>query len=219
VLREVQPHGPYRLAGWSFGGFLAYEMAQQLRNAGEEVELVALIDSIIPLPNDSGLSDVELLEKRFERFGEFLEASYGARLELPFEKMARLDDEEQVQLLVDTMRDSGLINNDVSQAILHHQRTSFLDARSLERYCPEAYPGPVTFYSAAESIPGGLRDHRFDRTDPARGWDQVCADLDVVVVPGHHLSLLDPPNVDAIGRHLRTVLAGARLVTGVRRAG
>jgi phthiocerol/phenolphthiocerol synthesis type-I polyketide synthase D len=219
VLREVQPHGPYRLAGWSFGGFLAYEMAQQLRNAGEEVELVALIDSIIPLPNDSGLSDVELLAKRFERFGEFLEASYGARLELPFEKMARLDDEEQVQLLVDTMRDSGLINNDVSQAILHHQRTSFLDTRSLERYCPEAYPGPVTFYSAAESIPGGLRDHRFDRTDPARGWDQVCADLDVVVVPGHHLSLLDPPNVDTIGRHLGTVLVGARLLAGVWRAG
>jgi phthiocerol/phenolphthiocerol synthesis type-I polyketide synthase D len=214
-LRSVQPHGPYRLAGWSFGGFLAFEMAQQLREAGEEVELLALIDSIIPLPNDSGLTDVELLEKRFERFGEFLEASYGARLELPYEEMARLDDEAQVQLLVGTLRDSGLINGDVSKAILHHQRTSFLDARSLERYQPRAYHGKVTFYSAAEEIPGGLRDHRFDRMDPARGWDEVCADLDLVTVPGHHLSLLDPPNVDVIGKHLDTRLTGSRLLTGL----
>jgi phthiocerol/phenolphthiocerol synthesis type-I polyketide synthase D len=212
-LRSVQPHGPYRLAGWSFGGFLAFETAQQLRAAGEEVELVALIDSIIPLPNDSGLTDVQLLEKRFERFGEFLEASYGARLELPYEEMARLDDEAQVQLLVGTLRDSGLINGDVSKAILHHQRTSFLDARSLERYQPRAYHGKVTFYSAAEEIPGGLRDHRFDRMDPARGWDEVCTDLDIVTVPGHHLSLLDPPNVDVIGRHLDIRLTGSRLLS------
>lgn len=31
VMRQAQPEGPYRLAGWSFGGVLAYEIAQQLR--------------------------------------------------------------------------------------------------------------------------------------------------------------------------------------------
>jgi acetoacetyl-CoA synthetase len=46
-LREVQPHGPYYLAGYSVGGMVAFEVAQRLRAAGEAVELVGLIDSAI----------------------------------------------------------------------------------------------------------------------------------------------------------------------------
>lgn len=37
LLRSVQPKGPYFLGGWSFGGWVAFEMAQQLQNSGEEV--------------------------------------------------------------------------------------------------------------------------------------------------------------------------------------
>ena len=44
-LRRVQPEGPYLLGGWSMGGLVAYEMAQQLQLAGQEVELLALLDS------------------------------------------------------------------------------------------------------------------------------------------------------------------------------
>jgi acyl transferase domain-containing protein/thioesterase domain-containing protein len=215
-LRGVQPHGPYRLAGWSYGGQLAFETAQQLRRAGEDVEVVVLIDTIIPLPNLTGLSDEELNAQRFKHFGEFLEAGYGRKLDLPYERMARLGDEEQVKLLVDTIRAGGLINTAVSEAILHHQRTSFLDTRSLERYRPESYAGRVVLFSAAEPIPGGLKDQRFDRSDPARGWDAVCPALDVVPVPGHHLSLLDPPNVDHIAGHLDGLLRSRRLVEMVR---
>jgi len=45
LMREIQPEGPYQLAGWSLGGVIAYEMAQQLRASGLEVRLLALIDS------------------------------------------------------------------------------------------------------------------------------------------------------------------------------
>ncbi|MFE0461702.1 amino acid adenylation domain-containing protein, partial [Kitasatospora sp. NPDC058965] len=44
-LRRVQPTGPYRLLGWSFGGLLAHQMAAQLRAAGEQVELLAVLDA------------------------------------------------------------------------------------------------------------------------------------------------------------------------------
>ncbi|MBI2422439.1 MAG: amino acid adenylation domain-containing protein [Candidatus Hydrogenedentes bacterium] len=44
AVRQVQPHGPYRIAGWSFGGIVAYEMAQQLHREGEPIALLALID-------------------------------------------------------------------------------------------------------------------------------------------------------------------------------
>lgn len=48
-LRRRQPHGPYLLGGWSAGGVVAFEAAQQLLQAGEHVEKLILIDTPCPL--------------------------------------------------------------------------------------------------------------------------------------------------------------------------
>src|SRR5262249_27670919 len=45
AIREVQPSGPYLLGGWSAGGLVALEMAQQLRSQGESIRLLTLIDT------------------------------------------------------------------------------------------------------------------------------------------------------------------------------
>ncbi|KUJ41274.1 hypothetical protein ACZ90_68030 [Streptomyces albus subsp. albus] len=45
ALRTVQPVGPYRLLGWSFGGLVAHAMATRLQEQGERVELLAMLDS------------------------------------------------------------------------------------------------------------------------------------------------------------------------------
>lgn len=45
LIKDIQKSGPYRLGGWSFGGVIAFEMAQQLLRAGEHVEKLVLIDS------------------------------------------------------------------------------------------------------------------------------------------------------------------------------
>lgn len=50
TMRSVQPEGPYHLGGHSFGGVVAFEMAQQLRRAGHEVALLAVVDSFPPDP-------------------------------------------------------------------------------------------------------------------------------------------------------------------------
>ena len=47
-IREVQPHGPYYLVGWSFGGMVVFEMACQLQRDGERVAVVAMLDTIAP---------------------------------------------------------------------------------------------------------------------------------------------------------------------------
>ncbi|MEO6243994.1 MAG: amino acid adenylation domain-containing protein, partial [Opitutaceae bacterium] len=52
-LRTVQPAGPYRIAGYSFGGLVALEMAQQLRRAGQTVELLFLLDPMQPFRTES----------------------------------------------------------------------------------------------------------------------------------------------------------------------
>lgn len=50
LVRSVQPHGPYHLAGHSFGGIVAFEMAKQLRAAGETVAALVILDSFPPDP-------------------------------------------------------------------------------------------------------------------------------------------------------------------------
>ncbi|MER5481516.1 amino acid adenylation domain-containing protein [Streptomyces sp. NPDC002734] len=59
-IRQVQPWGPYRLLGWSFGGIVAHAMAVRLRAAGERVELLALMDAHLTGPGSvSVLPDEE----------------------------------------------------------------------------------------------------------------------------------------------------------------
>jgi thioesterase domain-containing protein len=58
-IRTVQPEGPYLLAGYSSGGVVAFEMAQQLQAQGQQVELLALIDSYCPVYfNPQSFSDL-----------------------------------------------------------------------------------------------------------------------------------------------------------------
>jgi thioesterase domain-containing protein/acyl carrier protein len=62
AIRTVQPHGPYQLLGWSMGGLIAYEMANQLRQLDEEIHLLALIDTLIPAAAaPSTITDAELI--------------------------------------------------------------------------------------------------------------------------------------------------------------
>ncbi|MDP2570348.1 thioesterase domain-containing protein [Photobacterium damselae subsp. piscicida] len=59
-IRDIQPHGPYRLAGWSFGGIVAYEMAYQLTQQSLEVEACILIDSYKPTTRKEAMSAQEI---------------------------------------------------------------------------------------------------------------------------------------------------------------
>jgi amino acid adenylation domain-containing protein len=54
ALRAAQPTGPYRLAGWSMGGLIAFELARRLEEGGEQVALLALLDAPFTLPGRTG---------------------------------------------------------------------------------------------------------------------------------------------------------------------
>lgn len=56
-IRSIQPVGPYRLAGYSFGGIVALEIAQQIRAAGDEVDFLFLLDPMLPLPVSEAPTD------------------------------------------------------------------------------------------------------------------------------------------------------------------
>jgi thioesterase domain-containing protein len=67
-IRDICPHGPYALLGWSFGGLLGYEMATRLRRDGQQVGLLAIVDAIppgvagAPFTLDPAASEQEVLD-------------------------------------------------------------------------------------------------------------------------------------------------------------
>ncbi|MDC2954911.1 type I polyketide synthase [Streptomyces gilvifuscus] len=198
AITAAHPNGPCLLGGWSFGGFVAQETARQLTDAGREVELVVLIDSVRPLPRP------DRLRAHLMGFAAHVADVHGVRLELPYDELVAMDDDgERIDTVLRALRGAA----EVPAAALEHQRASYLDLRIGEAHRPRRYDGPVVLYRATEPAPHTVRDPAFERDDEALGWDEVCPRLTVVPVAGHHLSLLDPPHVDELAARLRRAFA------------
>ncbi|MBK3639069.1 type I polyketide synthase [Streptomyces sp. MBT33] len=198
AITAAHPNGPCLLGGWSFGGFVAQETARQLTDAGREVELVVLIDSVRPLPRP------DRLRAHLMGFAAHVADVHGVRLELPYDELVAMDDDgERIDTVLRALRGAA----EVPAAALEHQRASYLDLRIGEAHRPRRYDGPVVLYRATEPAPHTVRDPAYERDDEALGWDEVCPRLTVVPVAGHHLSLLDPPHVDELAARLRRAFA------------
>ncbi|MFD3573313.1 alpha/beta fold hydrolase [Streptomyces sp. NPDC058644] len=196
-IRALSPNGPWLLGGWSYGGLLAQEAARLLTRHGT-VKALVLLDSVLPLPAPPGLSPAEEARRRYADFATYIGRTYRAHLPLPYEQLARLDDAEQIALVMKLLEQAV----DLPRAVLDHQRTSALDLRSGERHTPGPYAGRTLLYRATEPAPHTVRDIRYERDDASLGWDAHCTDLTVTPLPGHHLSLLDPPVVDTLAELL-----------------
>ncbi|SOD71629.1 phthiocerol/phenolphthiocerol synthesis type-I polyketide synthase D [Jatrophihabitans sp. GAS493] len=204
LIREIQPHGPYRLMGWSFGGVLAGETAHQLVEAGEEVDVLARIDTIIPLVDpDQELH--ELLVGRYQRFAEYILETYDKVLEIPYDDLPNMTEQEHIAIFRDALTSVGV---GMPPGVLEHQYTSYVDARIAERYQPKLFHGRMILYRASlhEAIAATI-DPRYRRTDEKLGWDEYSTNIEVIRVPGDHISMIDRPNVDAIAAHFDGVLA------------
>ncbi|MET7475689.1 acyltransferase domain-containing protein [Streptomyces sp. NPDC005648] len=201
AIAAAHPNGPCLLGGWSFGGFVAQETARQLVAAGREVELVVLLDSVRPLPDHA---PADRVRAHLTGFAAHVADAYGVRLRLPYDELVAMDDDgERIDAVLRVLREAA----EVPVAALEHQRSSYLDLRTGEAHRPQRYDGRVVLYRATEPAPHTVRDPAYERDDETLGWDEVCPRLTVVPVAGHHLSLLDPPQVDELAALLRREFA------------
>ncbi|MFF5207925.1 SDR family NAD(P)-dependent oxidoreductase [Streptosporangium sp. NPDC000396] len=199
-IRKVQPAGPYRLGGWSFGGILAFEIARQLGT--ENVELVAMIDS--GLPDEVAPAERrKIIARRYADFAAYLAATYGVRVRLTYDELTGLGEADQLTLVETRVAESGVLEL-LGEAILRHQITSHSDTRALEGYRAGTYEGRVVLYRSTDPTPWAVEDVRYAHADdPTRGFGPFSPGLEIVTVPGsHHLNLLDPPHVEVIAAHL-----------------
>jgi arthrofactin-type cyclic lipopeptide synthetase C len=168
MVREVQPVGPYRLAGWSFGGILAWEMAAQLIGQDQAVEFLGMIDTYHPSVVARDMGNGEDMPRWILR-GEGSGESDGMGL-LPVHLTLTMDEAREVQ---------------------DHLRTSLL---SLRGYTPRPIPLPVHLFFARDDA----------GADPWRGWQTLLDEVSISAtpVPGTHLSMMEAPNVESLGRAL-----------------
>jgi phthiocerol/phenolphthiocerol synthesis type-I polyketide synthase D len=204
AVRERFPGGCV-LGGWSYGGVLGYETARQLAADGYRVPLVVLLDAALPRPVPHGDEDRHVA-RRFVAFADYLTRTYGREVRLSEGDLLGRPEDEQLGVVVRRMSEAGL-DGKLSPAILRHQRTSYEDTRSLERYRAGGYEGPAVLYRAERETPWTVRDPRYDISGEARGWDRLCPHLEVAGIDAHHLNLLDPPAVTVVGAHLRELLS------------
>ncbi|OZG29980.1 non-ribosomal peptide synthetase [Williamsia sp. 1138] len=195
-LRSVQPQGPYHLVGWSLGGSIVHEMAVQLREQGQRVDLLMLLDSYV-IPGRPELNVEPSVGELLEEFG-----FSDVREALGHDMDADLSIEQATEIV---HKAEGPLAH-LSVAALESLYEAYVAATAVAReWTPRRYDGDVVFVTAAEDPPAG---------QPAiEDWrEHVSGGIDHITAPCRHSQLLDSDHVapvaDALRRHL-DALSGA----------
>ncbi|WP_259639514.1 thioesterase domain-containing protein, partial [Pseudomonas syringae] len=192
AIREVQPHGPYCIAGWSAGGTIAHEMAHQAIAMGETIEFLGIIDSNIQetAPNHRISEAQFLLEQVKERMAPALEKS--------LQELAAID---EIQPMLELILSNNLLPElwkDIDTALLRtHLAVAYSICQAMETHVSPRTAVKVSLFIAEdESYP-----------DTTLGWGAFHDDhLQVTLVPGEHHTMMREPHVSALGEAISLAL-------------
>jgi amino acid adenylation domain-containing protein len=210
-IREIQPRGPYYLGGYSFGGNVAYEMAQQLAAAGERVALLAMFDTVVVenMPPELQPSKGMLLLDKLERTWFVLRKWLGLSWAKKFEYFAKLIHfvKSRTKALVRREKYVNPQDREDHERWLRKppafQKVELANAQALRKYVARPYPGKVTLLKARQREWSELV-----RPEPL--WRKLTnGQLDVYVCDGNHSSILLEPNVVSLADAMRDALAKA----------
>ncbi len=196
ILR-IYPAGPYYLAGFSFGGMLAYEVAARLRQRGYDVAFLAVMDSllsrgyrILPTQNRAQSHREKLKQQGLSYIQEKLWDRYIGTREYVRTLSAKL------------FLKLGL---PLSQWQAYHLMASDRWQMQLV-YDPQPENLSMVLIKATERI-----DKHTKAMMPLLGWDDIVqGEIEVLEIAGTHNGILDEPLVQTLGKQLRTRLS-ARL--------
>ena len=191
-LRRVQPTGPYRLGGWCFGGVVAFEMAHQLREGGEEVALLALLGiSAFDFP----ALVTRAAWRRYRRSGgDGLLPRVGFHLGRARGMAAR---DAAVYLMWRSLRVAPYVYKRAAR------RPPTVGWSAFRWYTPGSYPGHAVLLLSEEETAAYSRDPSVDFAGLA------TEGVDVRQFPVGHDALLAEPNVRAVAAELHLLLQAA----------
>ncbi|MFJ6619998.1 amino acid adenylation domain-containing protein [Kitasatospora sp. NPDC091335] len=191
LIRSVQPAGPYRLAGWSFGGLTAFALATRLQEEGERVSLLALLDAY-PQAADAVTEDPvphEVIAHNLRAMG------------FTFDQEELIADEKAVLLRFREFLQTGNQNlrHLEAQDILALKDVYVNNVRLMRRFRPGFFTGDLLFVSAEEKSEAD----RSGRLDVSLWQPFVGGSVEVCPVESTHGNLMtDARHTARIGRFL-----------------
>ncbi|MBT9317709.1 polyketide synthase [Leptothoe spongobia] len=206
AIQAVHPQGPYRLGGHSFGGKVAFEMAQQLCDRGQEVSLLVLLD-IPPSGTDKTQEiqhwdDAQYISYLAYEWGSTL----GKDLGVSIDHLQTLNPEQQIDYFLKRLQANGQMYSSIDLARL--VRVYKANTQATIQYAPkDCYPGPVLLLRASEVSPmyEFLPDLEATKADPTWGWSQLAPQLNFQLVPGNHFTMMMEPQVQLLAKQLKIV--------------
>ncbi|MEV7108321.1 amino acid adenylation domain-containing protein [Streptomyces atroolivaceus] len=205
-IRRVQPTGPYTIGGWSFGGFVAFEIARQLRAAGERLQRLVLLDTTALNPGRRLTTDDDALLGWF--FWELLWLQRGGDSPMELIPVELTTLEEKFDFIAQLAIDEGVLPGGSTGTIVRRLfRVYEANWRAAFDYRPDPVEQDMVLIRATEPLPAVLDTMHTAidsmHKDPSNGWrERTSGKLDVVLVPGDHLTIMEEPH---IGHMVRTV--------------
>ena len=183
-IRKVQPRGPYHLGGASFGGVVAYEMAQQLRAAGDEAAFVALLDTSAVDVAGGTVQTRQSLSTRIKlHLGILLRGPN--RWDYLKKKERRLRRKTVYRIWQTVFALFQKFNKPLPQALQDVAQNNY---RALRIYKAKPYDGRVGLFCAR------LEPEEFTEAKQ-RGWKVLVPSLEIYDVDGDHLTMVEEPYV------------------------
>ncbi|WP_220089959.1 thioesterase domain-containing protein, partial [Lonsdalea populi] len=194
AIRRIQDHGPYRLAGWSMGGALAYEIAIHLISSGEDVDFLGMIDSYNlgeihrGTENERRAAPVNDERESITTMIKYLRNTLHVTDEQALDKLSQI---EEVNNAVAFCRRRGWLPDGVTQEDILLR----ISSRKTILQCVHGHIAP------ASSLPVHLytADHLSVGDDPWHGWQGIVG-KDSVIHPigGTHYTIMQPPLLNQV---------------------
>jgi amino acid adenylation domain-containing protein len=195
-MQTIEPNGPYFLGGYSFGGLVAFEIAQQLQAQGKKIALLALFD--VPAPGHQKRVLGRWLCKQINYLSQHGFEMIVNRVQ---DKLIGKQKSEPVntELLELTQHLNLDPNNLLDRSI---ERVAEINFQAAEDYVLKSYPGRVTLFRAMHELaPEGWC------FEPDLGWGNLAANgVDIVEIPSVHNKMFDEPYVKVVAEKLRDCL-------------
>lgn len=203
-IRALQPHGPYHLGGYCFGGNVALEMARQLKEQGEEVALLALLNCS---PPNSDYEKISCNPAWFARFGKNLlywadyfrhwtpaqrREFFRWKKEVLKNRMGRVFKQGSTTSL--KMDPGNLV--DLSSFPPDQRKLWRMHIGALLEFHPKFYAGRVQLFRS----PGHPMLCSFEHD---YGWGPFTEGVDITIVPGVHEKILEEPCVRSLAKELK----------------
>jgi thioesterase domain-containing protein len=208
-LCALQPDGSFRLAGYSFAGVLAYEIACQLVDRGRQVKLVAVIDTGISRdgpPSLAGSFGISLaiarnlpswvLDNILRTEPKGFMAGLINHLQMLGKRSSRILSSGRSMPCKPELGDFFDVNR-LPQKYVKMMESNLL---ALCEYSPKHYPGRLTLFRAR------TRPLLHSQSEDL-GWSEwVTGGVEILSIPGHHASILKEPSVQVLARNLQSAV-------------